>query len=283
MGTLQQWKSIRDKGLSSFKNFTRFLYQLKINFNDIEYKKSRTYRVIVTFNNGSGCGSGFFASDDKFLTCFHVIFGCELNKIRKEQQFLDTLGNTEHEKLKNYFVTKIVKIEVEIGESRYIATLTDFDERYDIASLSIDSQNTRINISKLNLNPKITHGSQLFFAGFPTHHDYTLDTAPLAVHQGILSAFVNTTIGGDKYFHLQINSINLGGNSGAPLFSKKGRRVIGIINGNMNWGRDDIASIVPNPMVGNAALNFNSISFRVPLSIAYATTLETIKKETSIF
>lgn len=247
-------------------------------FNNLEYKKKRTYRVIVHFQNGQGFGSGFFINESSFLTCFHVIFGTELKNIREDEQFIATAGTNEHLKLENFFRSKVTKIEVELDDnSRVEARLQSFDEKYDIILLKVATGEKEVNICDLEFAPKLNHWDHLSFVGFPTHHDYSLDKAPLAVHEGILSTFVETVIGGDKYEHLQINTINLGGNSGAPLFLRKSKKVVAIVNGNMNWGRDDLAA------VGNPLANVSKVSLRVPLSIAYATKIGLIKNKTEIF
>lgn len=276
-------QEVLDKAKGLLRKCSEIVEGGKKSFSDIEYKKARTYRIIITFQNGASCGSGFFFKKDKFLTCFHVVFGTELRNIRLDQSYVDSPGNDEHEKLQNYILNKVQRIEVEIDGVRHIATLVNFSEGYDTALLHVDTQDRKVAVSKLDFGSNLKHGRQLFFAGFPTHHDYSFDQSPIAVHQGILSAFVNTQVAGDKYDHLQINSINLGGNSGAPLFRKKGRKVVGIINGNMNWGRDDLAGILPNISGVIGQLNVSPVTLRVPLSIAYATTLRTLRDETDLF
>jgi hypothetical protein len=72
----------------------------------------------------------------------------------------------------------------------------------------------------------------------------------------------------------------LPGNSGTPLFSKKTGKVVGIVNGNMNWGRDNLL-IFKNSQ--DKAQGFEEVSNRIPLSIAYATSLKILKEKTKIF
>ena len=240
--------------------------------NNINKKRHLVYRF-VTYHSTGGTyttGSGFFINAKHFLTCFHVAFGAELRKIRNLPEFQRITGNNEHSKLENFYQTRISKAEVELPDnSRHKVELQSFDEEHDIALFKLPAK-LKIKISKIDWRTSVNYGDRVFFGGFPTHHDYQPDKAPFAVHEGIVSAFVDTTIGGGKYQHIQINSINLGGNSGAPLFRNRGTTVIGIINGNMNWGRDDI-------IVQDLNSRYIKDSLRTPLSIAYATPLKLLK------
>ncbi len=251
--------------------------------NSIKYKEERTFRIHVYKKDGNfGTGTGFFINKGKtFFTCFHVVFCSELKKIRTISALNSILGNNEHEKLKNYFNEKIGKIEVVSKEGiKYELELVDFNELFDIANLKIKDSNIKLSeIKSLNIkNVDFKQGDKLFFCGFPTCAGYDNREAPFAINTGIISSFPEITIAGDKYKHLQINSINLGGNSGAPLFKKNSNLVVGIINGNMNWGSDNIAfgQIIQNSTVVGE-------TFRIPLSIAYATSFKLIREKTDTF
>ena len=252
-----------------------------LSLNRTAYKRARVYRVISHGAYGYfGLGSGFFISTREFLTCFHVVFGSELRRIRTDPQFTSVAGADEHSRLQKFYEKKVTRIEIRSQHDlAFTATLKQFDERHDIALLEVEDAAHRVNVCRLDFTPRLDYGDYVSFGGFPTHFDYPLEKAPFAFHEGVLSAFVSTAIGGDKYEHLQINSISLGGNSGAPLFTKNSSKVIGILNGNMNWGRDDLTSVTGK----DAALVYNQVSLRVPLSIAYATTLKLLKKNTGIF
>jgi S1-C subfamily serine protease len=248
-------------------------------FKKTNLRKNKVYRVVTHFPSGNyDTGSGFFIDVDKFLTCFHVAFGDELRVIKNRVNFQNYSGTNDHEKLKNYFNDRISKIEIVLPDkSKLLAKLNRFDERYDVAVLDVNPAGKKVEICTLDTQTKLKHGDYVYFGGFPAHHDYLAGTSPFAAHEGMVSSFVETMIGGNKYQHIQINSINLGGNSGAPLFKRNGEKVIGIINGNMNWGNDNV-------MFGDAETNKASIaSLRIPLSIAYATSLKFIKENTDIF
>ena len=244
--------------------------------NSIKYKKERILRVHV-LNNSSGIqtGTGFFIEKGRiFLTCFHVIFGTELKNLRVLPAFISAAGSTEHEKLLNYFKSSITKIEVESQDStKYELELKDFNESFDIVSLKIKDPNINTDNIKscVMKNDVLGQGDNVFFGGFPVCAGYEAIESPFAINIGMVSSFPKIIVGGDKYEHIQINTINLGGNSGAPLFRLNSNKVIGIINGNMNWGRDDLLSNENIP-----------VFFRVPLSIAYATSIKTITQETNI-
>lgn len=242
------------------------------------YRTERVYRVIVSFVGGYSTGSGFFIRKNLFLTCFHVAFTKELRRLRLDPLFKSIHNNNEHLNLLEFYKKNILKVEIEVSDNlRVIATLKNFDEKHDIAIFEVPPNGQKIKICALDFKPKLDRGDYVFFGGFPMHHDYAPDKTPFAVHEGMISSFVETIIGGDKYTHLQINSINLGGNSGAPLFKKYGWRVVGIVNGNMNWGYDYV-------MIGNPQNTTSTPqSFRVPLSIAYATPINILMENTKIF
>lgn len=247
---------------------------------EIQYRKERVYRVKSNFSIGPGycCGSGFFISDKDFVTCFHVVFGKELRAFKNDPIFMALAGKDVHAKLKTFFKSNINNIEIGTEKGKWVkASLKSFDEKHDVVILEVNKKGKKVNICELDFDPKIDYGNQIFFAGYPTHHSYALDKAPLSVHEGIVSSFILTTIGGESYEHIQINSINLGGNSGAPLFINNSKKVTGIINGNMNMGSDNVLFLDPatNQTIKN--------SLRIPLSIAYATSFQLLKKKSKYF
>lgn len=246
-----------------------------------EFVKERVYRVIIRYSNSNeSSGSGFFVSKKKFITCFHVVFGGELRNIRSLPEFNAIQHASEHERLNIFYTNKILSVFIELEDGSIVtAELDDFSEFYDFAVLKVSVGSKSVNVCKLNMKLVPTYGDSVSFGGFPSQFGYTHDTAPFAYTEGIVSSFPTTIIGGENYEHIKINAINLSGNSGAPLFLKDKKTVIGFINGNMNWGRDDLLVAQVNP---SGQINLQPVSMRVPLSIAYATSLKLIKDKTSL-
>lgn len=246
-----------------------------------EYVKERVYRVIIRYGNGNeSSGSGFFVNRERFITCFHVLFGGELRNIRSRPDFNVIQQESEHERLKNYLTSQAPSVFIELDDgSRVTAEVEDFNEFYDFAVLKAATGNKEVNVCKINTKSSITYGDLVSFGGFPNQYGYTHDTTPFAYTEGLVSSFPTTVVAGENYEHIKINAINLSGNSGAPLFIKDKKAVIGFINGNMNWGRDDLltAQLLPNGQT-----NLQPVSHRVPLSIAYATSLKLIKDKTGL-
>ncbi len=251
-------------------------------FNDnIQYKKKVIRRVLAYFSGGNtGVGSGFFVNKNGiFLTCFHVAFGGELKNLRNDPDFIAIKESDEHKKLETWYSNKINKIEVELPDSsKEELKLVSFDEKYDIAVLKLENKEKIRDIDniKFDFKKQLKQGDHVFFGGFPISYPYKAEESPFAINTGMVSSFPNTIIGGDFYEHAQINSVNLGGNSGAPLFIKNKNKVIGIINGNMNWGSDFV-------VFKNKSGKEEVGPLRVPLSIAYATPVSLLKKESKVF
>lgn len=248
-----------------------------ISFNkSISKKREQIVRVITTYiPAGDSIGTGFFINNNgDLLTCFHVVFGEELRQIRKNNILANINESDEHEKLKAFIKGKLSKIEVELfNGSKIEMEIKDFDEKYDIALLSTKIP-SKYKSFKLNFGSKINYGDEVLFAGFPNAVGYRGDQTPFAVTVGMVSTFVETQIGGDKYPHIQINGVNLPGNSGGPLFLKGSNEVVGLINGNQIMGiHGDFKGLDDKP----------TNLFTVPLGITYATSLSVLKKNTKIF
>lgn len=248
---------------------------------NLNYKRERLVRIIVTHKNGSiGTGTGFIVkSNGLILTCCHVLLGADLKIILASQNYLNSEGVSVKDKLKFYIENFVDNISVEMLDgSRKLTSLIEFDENYDTALLKMIDL-VDVPFFELNLSYIAEYEDPIFFCGFPLASGYTRpEEYPFAVNKGYISTFPVTTVAGGRYEHLQINTINLGGNSGAPLFLKDSNLVIGIINGNMNWGNDNLASVTSfNP------LEVVSVPLRVPLSIAYATSLKIVNERTSLF
>lgn len=249
--------------------------------NEITYIRKRIVRVIVRYQNGgisTGTGS-FISNEGDVLTCFHVMFGGELKNVRSNQVYTATLGGDEHTKLQSYFNQMVTVIEVEFPDgTRKKANLKDFNELYDVASIKLEGD-TKTSFFKIDTEYLPQYDESAFFCGFQMAPGYlNPEQYPFATNRAVVSSFPAVVVGGDKYTHIQLNSINLGGNSGAPLFIEGGKKVIGIVNGNMNWGGDNLAFI----NIISGAPNFTQGPLRVPLSIAFATPAKLIKEKTTI-
>lgn len=247
-----------------------------------DFIKNRVYRVLVNYADGTNSsGSGFFIGKDKFLTCSHVIFGCGLRDIQKDKIFKTIKKDNENEKLFEFLKIKKVSIFIEISDLEKIEVeIRDFNFYYDVALLKVDIGKSNINKCVLDFKTKLAYGEEVAFGGFSDQFGYEYDKWPFSYNEGIVSSYPEIVIEGGKYKHIKINSINLPGNSGTPLFSKKTGKVVGIVNGNMNWGRDNLL-IFKNSQ--DKAQGFEEVSNRIPLSIAYATSLKILKEKTKIF
>jgi S1-C subfamily serine protease len=247
--------------------------------NEVDYKKARIVRVICKYKIGDSFGTGFFVNQSgKLITCFHVVFGMELRQIRNIPEFQSIIEVTEHAKLKKYYDSKISSIFLEFPNGELVeAELNDFNEKYDVAILKL-KQERKVEYFETDTTDTLTYDDAVFFCGYQLASGYTPDKYPFAINTGVVSSFPEVIVAGEKYGHLQINSINLGGNSGAPLFKRSNNKVIGIINGNMNWGSDNIAYVEEV----SGSINLIKAPLRTPLSIAFATSLKTIKSESGL-
>ncbi|MEI6553303.1 MAG: serine protease [bacterium] len=255
--------------------------------NDVPHIRERIVRVIVQFRNGStSVGTGFFIGDKgELLTCLHVITRAE----KRSSQISD---------IKGYLTNNIMNIQAQLPDGSLEAIdLQKFDEDLDVALLKIRREiETPFFSTTIDYYPE--YDESTFFCGFQLTGGYTDPMQyPFSTNRAVVSAFSEVQVAGGKYTHIQLNSINLGGNSGAPLFQEGGNVVIGIINGNMNWGGNNFAivdNIVNNiasdtdgnNTVGldnqNSTLNLSQRSIRVPLCIAYATPITLIREKTDI-
>ena len=267
--------------------------------NDVPYKRERLVRVIVQMRNGStSTGTGFFISKDgEILTCAHVIAGTELRNLKaidfrvsnnfsttaesgvnvatdssdanSKENGKDINTGAQHIKFQNYLTQSIMTLQVELPNGdRVMAEIRKIDEDLDVAVLQITKNDFEKNDTTKNgtpfflLDDKYTpeYDESTFFCGFQMTGGYDNPTQyPFSVNRAVVSAMTETTVAGGNHEHIQLNSINLGGNSGAPLFVEGSNTVIGIINGNLNWDKN------------------------IPLCIAYATSLKLIKEKLEIF
>lgn len=244
---------------------------------NISYKHDRIVRVISHYKNGNYMtGTGFLINENRnVLTCWHVIFGEELKILKGRPEFQQDTSTSEPGKVSKYFLDKTSKIDVELFDGRKIgALLKSYDYYYDIAVLRIPKSTGKLPFFEIELD-KLDYSDEILFCGFQESHGYDSLHTPFAVNSGIVSSFPETEVAGGKYENIQLNSINLGGNSGAPLFKKGSNKVYGIINGHYWRGRDDFAVFQGN--------NLAPGSLKIPLNIAYATGFNLLSKESKTF
>ena len=256
------------------------LHMLDIDTNNkqISFIYNRIVRVFSFFKEGASNGTGFFIKENGLLlTCCHVISGRLLRDLRVSEDFKNTLGNTEGEKIDNYIRSKIQKIEVVLADgTQEKVILKSFDYVHDIALLKTTKSSGKKPFFEFELENKLDYLDEILFCGFSEAPYYDNFHSPFAVNTGLVSAFPELIIGGEKYKHVQLNSINLGGNSGAPLFTKDSNKVCGIINGNYIRHHEKLAVYDDNEKITKGR-------FEVPLSIAYATEVRVLKDNSDIF
>lgn len=260
--------------------FVSYFFNLlvsSVNDEHSEYLTKNVVRIIVNYTNGVvSTGTGFFINfQGHLLTCSHVLVG-ELRNLRQDPTFQTVVGNTEQERIQNYCQQSITSVQAQFLSGELLTLdLVEINAGYDIALLKSQTQSNKIRPLRIDFKAELKPGQAVTFAGFPTATGYLPQESPIALSAGTVSSFPENQIGGEKYEHVQVNSINLGGNSGGPLFIKGDNRVVGIVNGNMNWGSDNVAFV-------NAQSGVYQSSFRVPLGIAYITPFKLLKSKNAI-
>lgn len=229
---------------------------------DVKYKNERIVRIAAFFNNNSfSTGTGFFVnSTGKILTCWHVLFGTDLKVFKQSEEFLQNTAGSEAEKVEAHYKSKIVKIEIQLpnGTTRQ-ANLVNFDHFYDLAILQVNEE-TDLPFFELETETGLDFMDEVNFCGYPECTGYNSLNSPFAVNTGVVSAFPEVDIAGGKYKNIQLNSICIGGNSGAPLFKKGSLKASGIVNGYQWKGAE-----------------------KIPINISFATGFDLLKEESVIF
>ena len=245
---------------------------------NINFKRGRIVRVIVTFNDVMiSFGTGFFVqANGLFLTCGHVVLGSDFKNVQNKQDFINTPGVNSCEKAMNYHSAIVNNIKVELENGNLMnATLDRINPDYDVAILHVlgeDFSHSFLRVEKI-VEPYL--GEEISFYGFPEVLGHTYTNSPFVVNTSIVSTFPTTTIAGGNYKHMQINATTIGGISGAPVFKGDSNVVIGIINGNYHWAFNNIVCRGQN---GDEVW-----TTRVPLGIGYATSMKIIYENTDIF
>lgn len=255
------------------------MVRFKTSKRDVSYKQKRVVRVIIYFNNGSiTTGTGFFVrGDGTLLTCCHIVAGGDLKNIKMQQDFQNIRNLSGHGKYAKYIKNKVSKILIELPNGKKLkANLKGFDHYYDLAVLKIVKTTTGFNHFVLEHTNSLDFSDEIIFCGFPECLGYSNMSSPFAVNTGIVSTFPEVEIAGKKYENIQLNTISLWGNSGAPLLKAGDDKVWGIVNGLYWHSRDNFAFYDPNG-------NLSKGGFRVPLSISYATSFNLLKNKSKLF
>jgi len=191
---------------------------------------------IVCHNSGNpqpSAGTGLIiSSNNLILTCLHVAFGVSQlsqieNTLRQERIQINKDG------YRHYFDSKVrVNVNLFNEIQSFPAQLIDFLYERDIAIIKIERNNLKS--TSLNFDKKFNIGDDIAFCGFPITPLYNEYNYPFTCNKGIISTFADAMPNGIYRFeHIHVNAVNLGGNSGAPLFLVKNGQLIGIIDGNM--------------------------------------------------
>lgn len=255
------------------------MIKFKSHNKDISYKHDRVVRIISHFKNGeSSVGTGFVVNGNRnILTCWHVVSGIDLKNLLTNPEFQQSVKSTEAEKVNEYFSNRTLRIEVELPNGKKIAAiLKSYDYYYDLAIIRIPKTSGKLPFFELEFNQSFDYSDEIIFCGYPESLGYSLLDSPFVVNTGTVSSFPEVDIAGGKYENIQLTSICIGGNSGAPLFKKDSNKVYGIVNG-FQWRGFDNMAIFENEAYSRV------VSHKVPLNISFATGFSLLKSKSAIF
>lgn len=250
----------------------------KSNHPEIEYKHNRIVRVISHFKNGHlTTGTGFIVGQGRYvMTCWHVVSGTDLKALKENHSFQASNKSTDIEKVEEYFQDKSSHIEVKLPNDTKIAVnLVSYDHYYDVAVLEIVDDGLNLPYFEFETVDSLDYSDEIIYCGYPDTLGYNSEASPFTVNTGTVSSFPEIEVAGGKYQNIQLNSICLGGNSGAPLFKKGQKKVYGIINGFQWKGYDNLA------IFENGTFT-RSVSHKVPLNISFATSIKIIADKSTI-
>lgn len=249
---------------------------------EISYVRERIVRVHSHLGNRTSGGTGFFISDKGLIiTCWHVLVGNLLREIREKSEFQEIEAGTEAEKIKSYTEKAVQKVEVVLSDgSKKKVIIKGYDYKYDLAILKTMKSSGKKPFFELDLQTRLDYLDDTVFCGFPESPGYKMQAAPFALNTGVVAAFPELSVGGEHYTHIQLNGINLGGNSGAPLLRRGENKVYGIINGNFIKYIKNLAVFKDE---NNIDAGITKGSFVVPLGITYSTPLVLLNRKSEIF
>lgn len=175
-------------------------------------------------------GTGICIGPGKILTCAHVVLG----RAR--------LGDVPAWELSDWraFRASRVRSTVLIDQqgAELACEVTMCDPALDIAVLSTSLTAPALPPAERG---ELSPGTDILYYGYP----YTIQNAerdwPFSVFRGTVSARAEVTIGGtERRAFAVVQGLVLGGVSGGPVFDAGSGALLGMINGQMNWGRDDV-------------------------------------------
>lgn len=227
--------------------------------------------VVESEGNKISLGTGFYIDDKTVLTCAHVLMGPDDSRQIVQTLMQSNPGKDINSVAKKWLEDRKTQVSLELADGRKVGADIDLvSYEYDFGKLT--SHEAGLPIPKQEEG--VILGEDVCFWGFPVVAHIENAKTPFTVNAGFVSTIAETIVAShQKRNFIQVNAINLEGNSGGPLVHLETGKLVGMINGNMNRGRDDLAAIAVDPN-GQPALG--SISLRIPLGIAYATPIKDI-------
>jgi S1-C subfamily serine protease len=246
------------------------------------YIQERVCRVVVDYEASKpfSVGSGFFVDQNTFLTAAHVVVGKNAPAFFNEKTEQKDYEIKNQEALK-YFYSLKSHITIELPNGGKIeGKFENMDFAHDIAVIRVNNKDMHVPLCVIARDHQLKLGDVVFYGGFSDQFGYEPKKWPYTHHQGIIASLPEIMIVGGTYQHIRVHAINLAGNSGAPLFEANNGRVIGMVNGNMQWGNDTLASI--KQILPNGSFDLEKTSLQVPLPICYATSMDIITKRSTV-
>lgn len=231
-------------------------------------------RVLIEHSgNVVSVGTGFFLKKDLVVTCAHVLLG--VGPLKQFGENLQRLNPTKSipQLFKEHFQNQAPVVKIELFDGTIIqGTNANFDYLSDVAWVSVPPSDD-YELLEVGNSTELVLGKYVAFCGFPDTPYIETVKWPFSVNAGFVSTVANTYVTAyEKMDYIQINAVNLNGNSGGPLLSQDTGMLIGLINGNMNHGSDNVAFLIPQGGVHQ----LQAASFRIPLPVAYATPIDLV-------